>query len=359
MFKIYEKYIVRKFLSNFLTISLIFFSLAIVLNIFEEISFFKNSNSNFLTPYFLTILNAPITLFEIFPFIFLLSTQYFFYDIFKKDELSLLKNNGLSNLSIIKTLFVSSFVIGLVMITLYYNIASKLKYYYTDIKNNFSNDNKYLAVVNESGLWLKDETENSIAIIKSENISNNFLLDVIINEFDFNFKLLQTIQAKKIDINEKKWVIYNPIITKNNVSNNTIDKINFETSFDDDKIKSLFSNFSTLNLLELFNLIKDYENLGYSSDEIQIHLFKLFSTPFFYALMTVLSSIIMINIKQRNSIFFNIILGIFVSVVIYYLNYMFVSLGNTGKIPATISIFLPILFISIITIMGLVKINEK
>ena len=195
MFKIYEKYIVRKFLSNFLTISLIFFSLAIVLNIFEEISFFKNSNSNFLTPYFLTILNAPITLFEIFPFIFLLSTQYFFYDIFKKDELSLLKNNGLSNLSIIKTLFVSSFVIGLVMITLYYNIASKLKYYYTDIKNNFSNDNKYLAVVNESGLWLKDETENSIAIIKSENISNNFLLDVIINEFDFNFKLLQTIQA--------------------------------------------------------------------------------------------------------------------------------------------------------------------
>jgi len=38
---------------------------------------------------------------------------------------------------------------------------------------------------------------------------------------------------------------------------------------------------------------------------------------------------------------------------------MFISLGNTGKIPIDISVFLPILFISIITIIGLIKINEK
>ena len=61
------------------------------MNIFEEISFFKDTNSNFFTPYFLTLLNSPITLFEIFPFIFLLAAQLFFYDIFGKDELILLK----------------------------------------------------------------------------------------------------------------------------------------------------------------------------------------------------------------------------------------------------------------------------
>ena len=78
---------------------------------------------------------------------------------------------------------------GLLIITLYYNLSSKLKFVYTDIKNNYTNDNKYLAVVNDSGLWLKDETKESILIIKSKNINNNFLLQVFINEFDFDFNL--------------------------------------------------------------------------------------------------------------------------------------------------------------------------
>ena len=103
MFKIYEKYILKKFFKIFINISLIFLTLAIVLNIFEEISFFKNVETNPMMPYLLTFLNAPITLFEIFPFIFLITAQFFFYEIIKNEEIVLLKNNGLSNFKIIKT----------------------------------------------------------------------------------------------------------------------------------------------------------------------------------------------------------------------------------------------------------------
>ena len=248
---------------------------------------------------------------------------------------------------------------GVIIIIVYYNLSSKLKFLYTDIKNNYSNDNKYLAVVNDSGLWLKDENNGSILITKSNNIKNNFLNDVIINEFNYDFKLIKTIQANKVNIANKKWIIYEPTVTIENVSSNDYGIIEFQTNFDNDKIRNLFSNFKTLDLLELFNLKKDYEKLGYSNDEIEIHLYQLFISPYFYGLMTVLSSVIMINIRKKTSIYFNIILGIFVSVLIYYLNFLFVSLGNTGKIPPEISVFLPILFITIITTIGLVRINEK
>ena len=60
-----------------------------MLNIFEEITFFKNIDTNPILPYFLTLLNAPITLFEIFPFIFLISSQFFFYNIYKNEEIIL------------------------------------------------------------------------------------------------------------------------------------------------------------------------------------------------------------------------------------------------------------------------------
>ena len=359
MFKTYEKYIIKNFINKILTVSLVFFSLIIILSILEEISFFKNINVNFLTPYFLTILSAPITLFEIFPFIFLIATQFLFYDLFKKDEINLMKSNGLSNLKIIKILFSSSFLIGLLTVFFYYNAASKLKFFYTDIKNNFSNDNRYLAAVTDSGLWLKDEVNDTILIVKAKNIADEFLIDVIINEFNEEFKLIKTIESKKVNIKTKLWNITNPTINSENVSSKNIKQLLVLTNFDKEKISNMFSNISTLNLLELFDLKNDYENLGYSSDEIVIHLMKLFSTPILYAVLTILSSIIMFNFKKNRSLFFHIILGIFMSVLIYYMNFMFSSLGNNGKIPIIASIFLPILFISLFAIIGLIRVNEK
>ena len=359
MFKIYEKYIIKNFLYKFLTISIIFLSLVIILSILEEISFFKKLEVNFLFPYFLTILGAPITLFEIFPFIFLITTQFLFYDLFKKEELNLLKINGLSNLRIITILFITSILIGIFTVLIYYNAASKLKFLYTDIKNKFSNDNKYLAVVTESGLWLKDEIYSKTLIVKATSIEKNYLINVIINEFDENFDLINTIQSEKIDINEEEWIIDKPIITKNNITKKDDGILIYVTNFNKEKINNLFSNISTLNLLELFDLKKDYEKLGYSSDEIVIHLLKLLSTPFLYGILTILSAIIMFNLKRNKSLFFHVILGILMSVIIYYINFMFNSLGNNGKIPIIASIFLPILFISIFATIGLIRVNEK
>ena len=70
-------------------------------------------------------------------------------------------------------------------VTIFYNLSSKLKFFYTDIKNQFSNDNKYLAVVNDSGLWLKDEINDNTVIVKAKQIKDNFLIEVVINQFKF------------------------------------------------------------------------------------------------------------------------------------------------------------------------------
>jgi len=105
MLKIYQTFIIKSFLSKFILITVVFWILVVILGSLEEITFFKDLNVNFFYPYYLTVLNSPITLFEIFPFILLLTTQFLFYDLFKKDELNLLKTNGLKNTSIIKIIF--------------------------------------------------------------------------------------------------------------------------------------------------------------------------------------------------------------------------------------------------------------
>ena len=359
MFKIYNKYLIINFLKKFLKISCIFFTLIILLGVLEEISFTKDLKINFLYPYVLTLLNAPITLFEIFPFIFLLSTQFFFYELFKKDELNLLKKNGLSNFKIIKILFLLSLVMGIFNVLIFYNLASNLKFYYSEIKNDFSNDNKYLAMITNNGLWIKDEINKKKLIIKSNYIKDGFLSEAIINEFDQEFNLTKTIQSNKIDIKKKDWIIFNPIITTNNISNTNEKQIVLTTNFNEEKINTLYSNVSTLNFFKLFKLNKDFSLMGYSNDEIMMQILKLISTPLFCSILTIVSAIIMFSFTKEKSLIFFIIIGILISVLIYYMNFLFLSLGNSGGLSIEIAVFSPIIFFSILSIIGLLNINEK
>ena len=359
MFKIYQKYIIKNFLKKIYNITLIFLLLIFILSVLEELNFFKNIDANFVFPYFLTFLNLPITLFEIFPFIFFISTQFFFYDLFKKDELNLLKKNGLSNLKIVKILFFLSIFLGVFNVVVFYNFASKLKFYYSDIKNNLSKDNKYLAMVTENGLWIKDEINDKKYIIKSKFIKDQYLVENIINEFDKDFKLIRTIRSSKIDISEKKWIIFRPLVTIDNNTKNFDGNMSMSSNFNSDLINNIFSNISSFDIITLFDLKKDYKKLGYSTDEITIQLLKLFSTPFFYAIYTIFSITIMFNFTKNKSLLFHIITGVLLSVIIYYINFIFNSLGINGKLPAYPSVFFPLFVISILSLIGLVNLNEK
>ena len=76
--KIYKTYILKSYLYYFLVVTLIFTLLSFFLNILEEIVFFEKYEVGIYYPVLLTFLNTPSSLFEIFPFIFLIVSQLFF-----------------------------------------------------------------------------------------------------------------------------------------------------------------------------------------------------------------------------------------------------------------------------------------
>ena len=76
IFKVYHTYLSKNFLLTLLKTFLVFLSLAFILNIFEEMNFFKDYDVSITLPIFLTLLNIPSIIFDIFPFIFLITVQY-------------------------------------------------------------------------------------------------------------------------------------------------------------------------------------------------------------------------------------------------------------------------------------------
>ena len=165
-YKIYLKHIFNTFISRFFYITLILASLIVVLNILEEIKFFSNTeNIGISYAIMLTILNLPSILFEIFPFIILITTQFFFIKFQNNSEILIFKNNGVNNVKIILFISFIVFLIGIFIITIFHMMSSSMKYSYLEFKNKYTQDNKYLAVINENGLWIKDKIDEKTLII--------------------------------------------------------------------------------------------------------------------------------------------------------------------------------------------------
>ena len=357
--KTYQQYLIKSLLKNIFLISCLFLILSFLLNILEEIKFFKNLDLGISYSFLLTFLNVPSILYEIFPFIFLISTQMFFVNLFEKEELIVLKKHGVDNLVLIKILIITSLVCGILIVSLFYTISAQMKHSYLSFKNKFTDDKKYLAVVNENGLWIKDEVDNSINIINAEIFENDTLKKLIITQMDKDFNIVKTIVGKSANIQKNTWKIKNVEVYEIERSKASYDQILFKTNFNKEKLNSIFSNLTSLTFFELLSMSKDYNQLGYSTLEINSHLHKLYSFPIYLMIMSLVGGILMLNIKYNKSKIVNITIGIILSVIIYYLNYFINLLGTNEKLPIIISIWLPHLILFLFCLTFLIRINEN
>jgi len=356
--KKYQKYLIKTYFYNFVIVSLVFLSLGFILNFFEELKFFNDYETTAFYPLLLALLNTPSVLFELFPFIFLITTKFFYIYLNDRNEIEILKNNGISYSKILTILSISSFIMGVIILLSYYTFSSNLKYHYYNLKNSFTEQNEYLAVVNESGLWIKEEIDETINIIHAKQFKENIIEKITITQTNSKFKMPNTIIAEKADISKKLWDLINVKIINYKGEKKNLSNLQYKSSFNGEIVANLFSNLNSLNLYQLYELSENYSNIGYSTTNVMVHLNKLYSLPIFFLLMTVLGFLIMIKFKFIKTKFFTVIIGVIISVTVYYLNYFSSLFGSNETLPIGLSIWLPHLILLLICSLVMVRINE-
>ena len=356
--KIYIKFISTVFFKSLVFVFLIMISLVFILNLLSELEFLKNENVGLSFTLFLSLLNSPVQIFELFPFILLITIQLFFIKFFENKEIDILKYSGLKNSRIIYILSILSIITGLFVVTVFYNLSSNLKNIYLEIKSKYTSDGKYLAVITKNGLWIKDIIDNKTLIINASTVNQNFLNNIFITEFDENHNVMRNIKSTKANISKNEWEIIDAkVYEKNEYTNNKL--LYLKTNFNLKKIQSLFSNLSALNFIELYELKENYKKLNYSTTEVDIYLLKLISYPLYLLLITLFSSVIMLSLKQLKGTTLKILIGLFFSVIIYYLNNFSYVLGSTERISIIFAIFIPLFILFTINFSMLYRVNEK
>ena len=164
---------------------------------------------------------------------------------------------------------------------------------------------------------------------------------------------------KKIDIESKDWKLYDVIVTEVKNVSKKYDEYSFKSNFDLEKVSNPFSDLTSLTYFELLKLEKDYKSIGYSIDEINIQKHRFYSLPFLLCIMTIIATIIMIYNKFNRNILLNLFIGIFFSVLVYYLSNFSNLLGENGRLPLILSVWFPLIILIILSTIGILKLNEK
>ena len=354
-------YLSKEFLKIVINISLGFFCLGFIITLFEEINFFKDYSVGIDVPLILTSLFVPSLLYNMFPFVILLSGIWFFLKIKKTDEIIALRVSGLSNLSIIIIPSILSILLGIFFITSINPITSSLIKKYENIKGGYERDKEYLAAITVNGIWIKEKNLQKNNIIRASKLKDDKLLEVTIYRFDKNNNFISRVEAETANISSLNWDLNKvKIIDKEgNLIVGDIENISYTSMYDIKKIKSLYSNLDTISFWSLENEIKLLEDRGYSTGEMRAKKQRAFAFPFFLLSMILLSGVFTLGIRFKENNWTYVFVAIISSVLIFYFNDFSAALGKTEKLPVELSVWMPILIIFIFSTVGLIHANQK
>jgi len=356
-----NKYLSKEFFKIIINTTMIFFALGFVMNLLEEINFFKDFNIPIGTPIYLSLLFVPSLLHNFFPFIILLSGIWFFLKIKKNYELTAINISGISNLSVIIIPGILSFVVGLFFITAINPITSVLVKKYEIIKGSYQVDQEYLASITENGIWIKEKNLEKNNLIRSAYLENEHLIEVTIYEFDNSNEFVRRIEAASANISTLKWELKNVKIINSDgiVSSENVESISYISMYDVKKIKSLYSNLDTISFWNIEKEIQLLENRGYSTKEMETKLHRSLSFPFFLLSMLLLSAFFTLGTRANEHNWSYVFLAIIASVLVFFFNDFSAVLGKTEKLPVEVSVWMPIAILFTFSFVGIIHANQK
>ncbi|MBD1172199.1 LptF/LptG family permease [Pelagibacterales bacterium SAG-MED05] len=362
MIKVLSQYLLQGYFKRIFKVVLIFYCFGLILNLFEEIEFFKNLNVTILIPISLTAVFIPSLIIKMLPFIIFISSLWFLLDLRNSKDLLTLKVFGYSNFKIFFILAITSFVFGWIILFTINPLTSSMVKYYEKTKSEYSKDIDHLVSINKNGLWTKENLKAGHRIISAEEIKNNVLKKITIFDLDNDYNLIQKIYSKTADISKNKWDLNEVLIIKFNdgiVQEDYRDNYSIFSKYDDEKINSLFSNFDTMSFLDLILNYQDLQNKGYNKSYLDQNLNSMLSLPFFLFMMTALASILTMNTLKQSNNFTFILAGLIACVAVYYFKDLSLALGKTDRVSLSLAAWIPVAVIGLFGSIGILQINEK
>ena len=364
MLKSINRYIINEYIKSLFVVIAVMLSIILLINLLDEFNFFKSKKDlKFIFFIIFTILKIPNLLINLFPFIVLFGGIVFYLKIYNYNEVISLRVMGYSNIQIILIPALTSFIIGYIIVFLIVPFSSSMLRYYESLRSEY-NETKNLVFVNETGIWILDKNEKEKNIIRIEKISKDFSVvnQITIYNYDSSNNFIKRIDATEGFIKEKNWQLNKVYIISTNKKNNKenyLNNYNYISNVNINELKNVYKNTDTTSLLDIRKEMSILDDKGYSTTDLRIRYQKLISFPIYLLAMSILSGLMIINLGTTSNYLKYGSYGVIISVMIYFLNDLSITIAKSGIISVDFSVWIPIFLIILINLVGITQVNAK
>jgi len=364
MLKSINRYIINEYIKSLFVVIAVMLSIILLINLLDEFNFFKSKKDlKFIFFIIFTILKIPNLLINLFPFIVLFGGIVFYLKIYNHNEVISLRVMGYSNIQIILIPALTSFIIGYIIVFLIVPFSSSMLRYYESLRSEY-NETKNLVFVNETGIWILDKNEKEKNIIRIEKISKDFSVvnQITIYNYDSSNNFIKRIDATEGFIKDKNWQLNKVYIISTNKKNNNenyLNNYNYTSNVNISELKNVYKNTDTTSLLDINKEMTILEDKGYSTIDLRIRYQKLISFPIYLLAMSILSGLMIINLGKTSNYLKYGSYGVIISVMIYFLNDLSITIAKSGIISVDFSVWIPIFLIILINLVGITQVNAK
>ena len=364
MLKSINRYIINEYIKSLFVVIAVMLSIILLINLLDEFNFFKSKKDlKFIFFIIFTILKIPNVLINLFPFIVLFGGIVFYLKIYNHNEVISLRVMGYSNIQIILIPALTSFVIGYIIVFLIVPFSSSMLRYYESLRSEY-NETKNLVFVNETGIWILDKNEKEKNIIRIEKISKDFSVasQITIYNYDSSNNFIKRIDATEGIIKDKNWQLNKVHIISSNKKNNKenyLNNYNYISNVNINELKNVYKNTDTTSLLDINKEMSILEDKGYSTIDLRIRYQKLISFPIYLLAMSILSGLMIINLGKTSNYLKYGSYGVIISIIIYFLNDLSITIAKSGIISVDFSVWIPIFLIILINLVGITQVNAK
>ena len=364
MLKSINRYIINEYIKSLFVVIAVMLSIVLLINLLDEFNFFKSKKDlKFIFFIIFTILKIPNLLINLFPFIVLFGGIVFYLKIYNHNEVISLRVMGYSNIQIILIPALTSFIIGYIIVFLIVPFSSSMLRYYESLRSEY-NETKNLVFVNETGIWILDKNEKEKNIIRIEKISKDFSVvnQITIYNYDSSNNFIKRIDATEGFIKDKNWQLNKVYIISTNKKNNNenyLNNYNYTSNVNISELKNVYKNTDTTSLLDINKEMSILEDKGYSTIDLRIRYQKLISFPIYLLAMSILSGLMIINLGKTSNYLKYGSYGVIISVMIYFLNDLSITIAKSGIISVDFSVWIPIFLIILINLVGITQVNAK
>lgn len=339
-------YIARKFLVNFLLVSIAISTIILITNLFDMISRVSNDQVTWTQIVVFSTLQIPSFLESISDFLIALSAIITLFTLSLRSEITIIRASGMSLWQILAPIILSAFLLGIITVTLFNPLSIIANKQFNNMEQKFIEKEETNLLVPKNGIWLRQSNvanPGEEIIIRADKIyrKNLKLENVNLWFFDDSESFYQKIDAKTMLLENGYWQLEGVVINNKNNLNVHQKKIKVATdlkaNFITKKILNNFENVALFSVYDLPSLIEDLQQSGFSPQKFIAYYHSLINRPFIFIAMVLVGAFFAVNnVRSRNNIVLFVI-GVMVVLVLHIGLLIISTIGASGLIPEFLS----------------------